>query len=71
MEESLENKDTGSEEIFSDGISEGIAGDISIQEFIKRKRLQNRILGEIIEKIRNEEIGNKPQDQQDTKPSKG
>jgi hypothetical protein len=64
MEKDLDNKHKKHEEILSeeasngDNESNGSEVDISIQEFIRRKKLQNRILGEIIEKIRNDDNTN-------------
>ena len=66
MKDDLDDKEPVPEDIFSDDMAEEAGEDISIHEFIKRKRLQNKILGEIIDKIRNEEIGQKPQELPDS-----
>lgn len=53
-----DNFDYSEDEISGEEIG-GTEAEVSIREFIKRKKLQNRILGEIIEKIRSAEITEK------------
>ena len=59
MEKEIDdNFDYSEDEISGEEIG-GTEAEVSIREFIKRKKLQNRILGEIIEKIRSAEITEK------------
>ena len=59
MEKEIDdNFDYSEDEISGEEIGETEA-EVSIREFIKRKKLQNRILGEIIEKIRSAEVTEK------------
>lgn len=58
-DEKLENG-TDPEEIFPEEGYTDQKEEISIQDFINRKKLQNRILGEIIEKITGEDASHKP-----------